>query len=132
MSDVSWKELYTAALLELDQDSLRFRIEAARLAITEAMRTVANDHRAETVETAETTWEMTDALHNLQTLQEVELGSSAPASSLGPSQAEGKPYEDQVPIDLDRNLARTATGNSQIASSRENRDGSQPAGISEG
>lgn len=129
MSEVSWKELYTAAMLELDEASLRFRIEAARIAIVEAMRTMANDHRANAVET---TWAMTDALQNLKTLQEMELGASAPASSLGPTQAEGKPYEDHVPFDLDCDLARKATGNRQIASPRENRHGPRPASVSEG
>jgi hypothetical protein len=42
-NDVLWKELYTAAMLELDPATLRSRIEAAQIAVRNAMQELAND-----------------------------------------------------------------------------------------
>jgi hypothetical protein len=84
-NDVLWKKLYTAAMLELDRASLRNRIDAAQAAIRDAMRELANDRSAGALEEMRA---MSDALHNLQTLQRLELKTSAPSSDQGQARAE--------------------------------------------
>jgi hypothetical protein len=75
-NEVLWKKLYTEAMLELDHASLRNRIDAAQAAIRDEMRNLANDRSANALEDMRA---MSDALHNLQTLQRLELKTSAPA-----------------------------------------------------
>jgi negative regulator of replication initiation len=66
--DVLWQELYRAAMLELDHANLEGRIEAAQVAIRQAMEElITND------ENAEDRRAMAEALRNLQTLQRLEL-----------------------------------------------------------
>lgn len=84
-NDVLWKKLYTAAMLELDRASLRNRIDAAQAAIRDALRELANDRSAGALEEMRA---MSDALHNLQTLQRLELKTSAPSSDQGQARAE--------------------------------------------
>jgi hypothetical protein len=68
-----WQDLYSAAMLELDRTALQSRIEAARAAIRQAMT-----HNSETgAGTAADMQAMTDALHNLETLQRVEFRTPA-------------------------------------------------------
>jgi hypothetical protein len=83
--DVLWKKLYIAAMLELDRASLRNRIDAAQAAIRDEMRNLANDRSANALEDMRA---MSDALHNLQTLQRLELKTSAPAHDQGQARAE--------------------------------------------
>jgi hypothetical protein len=84
-NDVLWKKLYTAAMLELDRAILRSRIDAAQAAIRDEMRNLANDRSANALEHMRA---MSDALHNLQTLQRLELKTSAPAQDQGQARAE--------------------------------------------
>jgi hypothetical protein len=85
-TNILWKDLYTAAMLELDRANLPGRIEAAQAAIRQAM-----EERTSTdgLGAAEDRQAMTDALRNLQTLQRVEFRTSAPATSQGQFPAEG-------------------------------------------
>jgi hypothetical protein len=85
-SNVSWQELYTAAMLELDRTMLPSRIEAAQAAIRQAMEELVGNHK---IGTGEETQAMADALRNLRTLQRVEFRISAPAASQGQPLAEG-------------------------------------------
>jgi hypothetical protein len=85
-NSVSWKELYTAAMLELDRAALQNRIEAAQTAIQHAMEELAGNHK---VGTEEEMHAMADALRNLRALQRVEFRTSTPATSQGQPLAEG-------------------------------------------
>jgi len=85
-NDVLWKELYTAAMLELDPATLRSRIEAAQIAIRNAKRELANDRSVSALEEMQA---MTDALHGLETLQRIEFKTSVPATIQGQARAEG-------------------------------------------
>jgi hypothetical protein len=85
-TNISWQELYKAAMLELDRASLQGRIEAAQAAIRQAMEELTSNHELGAVEE---TQGMSDALHNLQTLQRVEFRTSTPAIGHGQSMAEG-------------------------------------------
>ena len=84
-NDVLWKKLYTAAMLELDRAILRSRIDAAQAAIRDEMRNLANDRSVNALEDMRA---MSDALHNLQTLQSLELKTSAPAQDQSQARAE--------------------------------------------
>jgi hypothetical protein len=84
-TNVSWQELYNAAMLELEHANLRGRIEAAQTAIRQAMEELASNRELRTVEETQA---MADALHNLQTLQRVELRTPASATSQGRTLAE--------------------------------------------
>jgi len=81
-----WKELYTAAMLELDPATLRSRIEAAQTAIRNAKRELANDRSVSALEEMQA---MTDALHGLETLQRIEFKTSVPATIRGQAQGGG-------------------------------------------
>jgi hypothetical protein len=85
-SGISWRELYTAAMLELDRATLPGRIEAAQAAVLRAMEELTDNH---TIEAGEEKQAMADALRNLRTLQQVEFRSSAPTASQGQPLAEG-------------------------------------------
>jgi hypothetical protein len=84
-NDVLWRKLYAAAMLELDRAILRSRIDAAQVAIRDEMRNLANDRSANALEDMRA---MSDALHNLQTLQSLELKTSAPAQDQSQARAE--------------------------------------------
>jgi hypothetical protein len=85
-NNVSWQELYTAAMLELDPTMLPSRIDVAQAAIRQAMEELTGNHN---IGTGEETQAMADALRNLRTLQRVEFRTSAPATSQGQPLAEG-------------------------------------------
>ena len=71
--NISWKDLYAAAMLELDYANLHDRIEAARAGIQRARKDLS---RNPTPGSAEEMHSMADALRNLDTLQRVELRAS--------------------------------------------------------
>lgn len=71
----SWKDLYTAAMLELDRASLASRIEAAEASIRQAMGEVSGQGDAVEEKRA-----MAEAMRSLQTLRRLEL-TSTPVSS---------------------------------------------------
>ena len=79
MKDILWQELYTAAMVELDRGQLQCRIDAARVAIQNAMPSPSNHSNTGSGEEMQA---MRDALQNLQTLQWVELRASMPATRL--------------------------------------------------
>jgi hypothetical protein len=85
-NSISWQELYTAAMLELDRAALPRRIEVAQTAIRQAMDELAGNHK---LGTGGETHDMADALRNLRTLQRVEFRTPAPATSQSPL-AEGQ------------------------------------------
>ncbi len=84
--NASWRKLYKAAMLELDSNALPVRIEAARLAIRQAMEGLACDP---TVDVAEEKQALVDALANLQTLHRLEMRVSLPATSQRRRSAQG-------------------------------------------
>jgi hypothetical protein len=120
----SWRELYAAAMLELDLACLPGRIEAAQAAIRQATKELTGTPECVTAETKE----MSSALGNLQTLQRVELKSSR-TTDLGSSSDRGAAYATLVPQDNCANLAQTAVRDDGTASLRESRDGSKKAGM---
>jgi hypothetical protein len=85
-TNVSWQELYAAAMLELDRAQLPGKIEAAQSAIKQAMEELAIDGRLGTVEDAQF---MTDALRNLSALERLEFANASPTAGPGQRQAEG-------------------------------------------
>ena len=85
-NSVSWQELYTTAMLELDRAALAVKIEAAQAAVLQATEELADNH---TPRAGEEKQALADALRNLQTLQRVELRMSTPPVSPGQPQAEG-------------------------------------------
>lgn len=84
-TNISWQELYAAAMLELDRANLHARIETAQAAIRQALEELTGNHP----EAGEEMHAMDDALRNLRTLQRVEFRTSTPATSPGQSLAEG-------------------------------------------
>jgi hypothetical protein len=85
-TNTSWKDLYAAAMLELDRANLPNRIESAQAAIRQALAELGSDGGLGTVEEAQV---MADALRNLQTLQRVECSPVTPPTSQGQARAEG-------------------------------------------
>jgi len=85
-TNVLWRELYAAAMLELDRAQLQSRIEAAQVAIRQAMTEL---HQSGTG-SREELQALADSLHNLQTLQRVELSVPTPAASPAQRLAEGR------------------------------------------
>jgi hypothetical protein len=85
-NSISWRELYTAAMLELDRATLPGRIEAAQAGVLQAMQELADNH---TLEAGDEKQAMADALRNLRTLQRVEFRSSTSIASQGQPLAEG-------------------------------------------
>ncbi len=79
-TNILWRDLYAAAMLELDHANLHARIEAARAGIQRARKELT---RNATPGAAEEMQSMADALRNLDTLQRVELRASAPTRSQG-------------------------------------------------
>jgi len=74
--DVLWRDLYAAAMLELDHAVLGKKIQEALTAIQHAVdeQLALRESRS-----AEELQALTDATHNLQTLQRVELSVAIPA-----------------------------------------------------
>jgi len=68
--DASWRELYAAAMLELDHGRLQSRIDAAQGAIRRSMEELMGNCA---VEAAGELQALASALGNLQTLQRVEF-----------------------------------------------------------
>jgi hypothetical protein len=85
-TNISWKDLYAAAMLELDRANLPNRIESARAAIRQALDELASDRDLGAVEEAQA---LADALRNLQALQRVECTPLTPPSGQGQALAEG-------------------------------------------
>lgn len=75
-ADVPWRDLYAAAMIELDRANLGAKIEAAQKAIRQAIQSHEQSHDS----TVEETQAMADALRNLQMLQRLEFGISARVS----------------------------------------------------
>jgi|HubBroStandDraft_4_1064222.scaffolds.fasta_scaffold13645_3 hypothetical protein len=78
MPDVLWKELYQAAMLELDLGKLPGRIEAAQAAIREAVEDLAGDHSGRVREEMQA---LLDAQSNLRILQRAEFQTSVPVAN---------------------------------------------------
>ena len=81
--DVPWRNLYAAAMLELDRTELQRKIQAAYAAIEKRTEEIelrsGPDKRSREERQA-----ITDALHGLRALQRIESRSSlAPNSQLG-------------------------------------------------
>ena len=85
-NSVSWQELYTTAMLELDRATLAVKIAAAQAAVLQATEELADNH---TPRAGEEKQALADALRNLQTLQRVEFRMSTPPVRPGQPQAEG-------------------------------------------
>jgi len=73
---ISWQRLYRDAMLEVDPVSLRSRIDAARVALGQAMDEPNTNRKLEDKQA------MIEALRNLQTLERLELRKSALPHSL--------------------------------------------------
>lgn len=68
-SPEKWKELYTSALLEIDDSKALERIAVARVAIVERMEDWQRGHTGEYVEATA----LQDALHSLRCLENIIL-----------------------------------------------------------
>lgn len=75
----SWRELYTAAMLELDHVRLQSRIDAAQVAIRRSMEESTGTCAAGA---AEELRDLSAALGNLRTLQRVEFRKPISSGSL--------------------------------------------------
>lgn len=82
----SWRELYTAAMLELDHGLLQSRIDAARVAILRSMEELMGNCA---VGAAEEMQALSAALGNLQTLQRVEFRKPTASGSQSLTPVEG-------------------------------------------
>jgi hypothetical protein len=111
--NVTWRELYGSAMLELDPLRLQSRIEVAQLSIRQAMKDLTGKRHEGAVEEFEA---LSDALANLQTLQRVESRKTKSTSSQSPSPAEGESHETRVPKNCADNLAQTPVGYDRAAS----------------
>ena len=83
----SWRDLYAAAMLELDHTSLQCRIAAAHAAIRQAMQESPGNRTGAALEEMQ---DMTAALGNLQSLQRVEFRTSPPVTFERFPMAEGE------------------------------------------
>ena len=72
---LSWRELYEAAMLELDHARLQTRIEIALAAIQKAIVELEDEdkHKQDKQKTVKTRQDLMDALHSLRSLQRLEL-----------------------------------------------------------
>ena len=86
-TNILWRDLYAAAMLELDRDNLHDRIEAARAGIQRARKELT---RNPPPGAAEEIHAMADALRNLDTLQRLELRASPPTCSQGVYLSQGE------------------------------------------
>jgi hypothetical protein len=78
IGDVSWRELYESAMLELDHVRLQSRINAAQVAILQSMQELRGKGQAGDQEEIHA---LSEALGNLQTLERVESGRAISAGS---------------------------------------------------
>lgn len=113
IGNVSWRELYESAMLELEPVRLESRIEVAQLAIRQAMKDLTSNRNAGAVEEFAA---LSDALANLQTLQRVESRRTKPTSSQSPSPAEGESHETRMPKNGADKLAQPPVGYDRAAS----------------
>jgi hypothetical protein len=72
--DVLWRELYKAAILELDAVALHKRIEAAHAAIQQRLSELQGNYDGNSGEEQP---EMVDALNNLRAVQKIEFRLSS-------------------------------------------------------
>jgi hypothetical protein len=86
-ANISWEDLYAAAMVELDRGSLLGRIETAQGAIRLAMEELARNPKPGTAGEVQ---DLADALRNLQTLRSVECSVSTRAISHGQYLSEGE------------------------------------------
>lgn len=75
MENVPWRDLYAAAMLELDPDILRQRIGAARAAMQRRTGELTGSNRSGS--STEERQQIADALENMRTLERVEFKSSS-------------------------------------------------------
>lgn len=85
MENVLWRDLYAAAMLELDRDHLQRRIDAAQAAILQARNQVGELG----MDSGEQLQAIDDALRNLQTLQRVEFQNARASQPSGPDPGRG-------------------------------------------
>jgi hypothetical protein len=78
MPNVLWKELYQAAMLELDLGKLPGRIEAAQMTIRQAVEDRKGDHSGGAREEMQT---LLDAQSNLRILHKTEFQTSLPVTN---------------------------------------------------
>lgn len=76
---VLWRELYAAAMLELDHSRLGKRIQEAQAVVQAA---IDKETALRGVSFAEELQALRDAMHNLRTLQRVELNAASPTTTL--------------------------------------------------
>ena len=76
---VVWRELYAAAMLELDHSRLGKRIQEAQAVVQAA---IDQETPLRGVSFAEELQALRDAMHNLRTLQRVELNAASPTTTL--------------------------------------------------
>jgi hypothetical protein len=98
----SWRELYTAAMLELDHGLLQSRIDAAQAAIRKSMDELLGSCAVGTVEKLQA---LSDALGNLQALQRVEFRKVISSGSQNVGPAEGSYHETRMPQNSNDQLA---------------------------
>jgi hypothetical protein len=110
--NVSWRELYESAMLELDPARLQSRIDLAQLAIRQAMKDLTGNRQGDAVEEFAA---LSDALANLRTLQRLESRTiSADGEKFSP--AEGGSHETRVPKNSSENPAQAPAGYDRAAS----------------
>lgn len=84
-ANISWEDLYAAAMVELDRARLLGRIETAQAAIRRAVEELARNPMPGADGEVQV---LADALRNLKTLRSVEFRMSTPAISQGLYRAE--------------------------------------------
>jgi hypothetical protein len=107
-NSVSWQELYTTAMLELDRAALAVKIEAAQAAVLQATEELADNH---TPRAGEEKQALADALRNVHTTRPPR-----------PAPGRGIIHEAHVPRDDDANMAQAAACHFRLAPSRQDRD----------
>ncbi len=75
--DVLWRELYKAAILELDAVALHKRIEAAHAAIQQRILELQSNYDGTSGAEQREMGEMVDALNNLRAVQKIEFRLSS-------------------------------------------------------
>jgi hypothetical protein len=77
---VLWRDVYAAAMLELDHSRLAKRIQDAQAVVQAAIDKKTGLHGAGFAEELQA---LRDAMHNLRTLERVELSATSPATTFG-------------------------------------------------
>jgi hypothetical protein len=111
--NLSWRELYESAMLELDPVRLQTTIDVAQVVIRQAMNDLIGNCQVGAAEELEA---LSAALGNLLALQRVESRRAISAASQNPSPAEGGSHETRVPKNSGDNLAQTPVGYDRAAS----------------